>query len=61
MCESILLIIAMLEVDEDAQIVCSRNDPDAGAGELGAQLIEPARRDAFNGTVYPKCRHGRMM
>lgn len=38
--EPILFIIAMLKVDEDAEIVGTWSNSDAGPREFGAQLVE---------------------
>ena len=60
-CELVFLIASIREVDEDAQIVRARCDPDACASEFGAQLVEPTSCDAFDGAVNVEGRDGRMM
>ena len=51
MCQLILLIVALLKRDEDAEIVCSSNHPNASTGELCTDLVESASFDTLLGTV----------
>lgn len=39
----------------DALVVCARSDTNAGAGELGTNLIETTGGDAFLGAVDVVC------
>ena len=50
-CELVLFIVAVLQGDEDAQVVCAGNDANVGARELCAQLVEAAGNDALGGAV----------
>lgn len=40
MCQLVLLVVALLQCDEDAQVVSARNDANACASEFGAELVE---------------------
>ena len=47
MCQLILLVIAPLQCDEDAQIVRSSYHPDASTGELCTNLVEASGYDTL--------------
>ena len=47
----VFLVVALLDIDKNSEVVLTRAHANAGAGELGADLIEPARRDASLGAV----------
>ena len=51
MCELVLLIIPVLEVDEDAQVMRSCDHTHARASKLGAQLVVPLCTDTLLGAV----------
>lgn len=59
--ELVLLIVALCKRNEDAQIMFSRSNLDAGSRELGRKLVEAARSNAFFGAVNEECRDGWMM
>jgi hypothetical protein len=59
--ELVLLVVAVLQGDEDAQVVCAGNDADVGAGEFCAQLIEAAGDDTLGGAVDVEGGDGRMV
>ena len=61
MCELIFLVIAAIEVDEDAKVVSTRCDFDGCSGELGGELVEAVGSDSFRWTGDPKCGYWRMM
>lgn len=46
MCKLVLFAVALVEGDEDAQVVLSGQNLDRGAGELGGDLVKAAGRDA---------------
>ena len=58
MCQVVLLVIAVLQGDEDAQIVRAGDDADAGAGKLCAELVEAARRYPLFRAVNVEGRNG---
>lgn len=49
--EPVLLVVPVLQLDEDPMVVFTGTDADAGARELGADLVVAASRDASFGTV----------
>lgn len=53
----ILLIIAILQRNENAQIMRARYHTDTRAGELCAQLVETPRHDALFGTINVESRN----
>jgi len=60
-CELVLLVIPVLQVDEDTQVVCSSHDAHTCARELCAQLIIASCADALLGAVDVKGGDGRMV
>lgn len=61
MCELVLLIIAMCEVDEDSEVVLSRGDFDTRTSKLGRQLIKPTCSNALFRAVDEERRDRGMM
>jgi hypothetical protein len=59
--ELILLIVALLECNEDAQVVGAGNDADARTSELGAQLVKAPGRNALFGAIDVKSGNGRVV
>lgn len=59
--ELVLFAVALVERDEDAQVVLAGQDLDRGAGKLGRDLVEPARAEAAVGAGDVKGRHGRVV
>jgi hypothetical protein len=57
----VFLIVAIFQVDEDTQVMCSGSDSDARSGKFGAELIEATSSYALLRTVYEKRRDRRMM
>lgn len=51
MSQLIFFVVALLDIDEDAEVVLAGAHADAGTGEFGADLIETARRYASLGAV----------
>jgi hypothetical protein len=60
-CELVLLVVAVLQGDEDAQVVGTGDDADVGARELCAQLVEAAGNDALGGAVNVEGGDGRVV
>ena len=58
MCESIFFIIALLQSDENAQVVDARHHTNTSAGEFDSKLVKAVGRDTFDGTVDPESRYG---
>jgi len=61
MCELVLLISPVLQRNEDTLVVISSHDPDAGARELGRQLIISPCRYALLRAIYNKGGHRGMV
>jgi hypothetical protein len=51
----VFLVVPLLDIDENSEIVLTGAHPDAGAGKLGADLVETARRDASFRAVDVEC------
>jgi hypothetical protein len=59
--ELVLLAPVVIQRNEDAQVVGTWYDAHAGAGKLGAQLVEAARADALFRAVNVKGGDGRVV
>jgi hypothetical protein len=59
--ELVLLIASVLQRDEDAEVVCSRNHAHACSGELGTQLVVASCAYAFLGTFDVEGGDGRVV
>ena len=59
--ELVFFVFAVVERNEDAEIVLAGSDADACAGEFGAQLVEPPGSDALFGTCDDECGYRRVM
>ena len=51
MCQLILLIVSIFQVDKYAQVMCSGCDSDTSTCEFGAYLVETACADTFHGAI----------
>lgn len=61
MCELVLLIIPVLEVDEDAQVMRSCDHAHARASKLRTQLVVPLCTNTLLGAVDVEGRNGRVV
>jgi len=61
MCELVFLVVSVLQIDEDAQVVCTSHYAYARAGKLGTELIVAPRADAFFRTINVEGGDWRMM
>ena len=61
MCELVLLIIPILEVDEDAQVMRSCDHAHARASKLRTQLVVPLCTDTLLRAVDVEGRNGRVV
>lgn len=61
MCKPVFFVVALLEPDEYAEVVCTRHDTNAGTGKFDSELIKAIGRDTFDGTINPEGRDGRMV
>lgn len=59
--QAVGLAAAVLERNEDAEVVLAGQDANARAGELGGDLIEATGREAALGTADVKGAHGRVV
>jgi hypothetical protein len=60
-CELVLLVVPVLQIDEDAQVVCSSDHAHACSSELRAQLVVSPRADALLRAVDVEGGNGRVV